>query len=301
MDILIRQKHAALNKSIAGEINLSSAKFSYDNYSRIKNIDEMLIKRDITVEQKKHILLKELHGQIIKAFSIDKKRFGRGNLDSLKKRLHNLRKIVLKLRSLNYYLETSFIDAPATRKKKKHDNDNSLQLKSHDSFSGSDVELLEHTAYRLIGEAVMLDKKALGEYEFRNEKVLSNEKTGLGNILAILKKESLVLEHLEAKLPPPGDITADLIKEPVFTHWVSRIFALLSFIEFLYGRESIVFGTLKKNVHLRAKIKNKISRLAKEKSRLIQIMHDKRYSMKKFKMDDDFRNELHEFTAIITL
>ena len=161
--------------------------------------------------------------------------------------------------------------------------------------------MLEYTAYNLIGKIVMLDKRLLREYSSKEMKVIGKEKIEIKDIGMILKKESELLEHMEAKLPPPKAATIALMKEPIFTHWVARIFALLSYLEHNYAKEAMIFGKIKNNRLARSKINRKISYLMKEKSKMIMIMQEKAVSMKQSGMDSSLKRELHNLTATINL
>ena len=102
-------------------------------------------------------------------------------------------------------------------------------------------------------------------------------------------------------MPPPAEADIGLMKDPVFTHWVARIFAILSLIKYVYSKEKIIFGMLKKNRLAKMKISRKITHLMKEKSKLLEIMEEKASSMKKFRIDDKFKKELHNLTTIVNL
>ena len=65
----------------------------------------------------------------------------------------------------------------------------------------------------------------LDEYSSKEKRILGEEKLELKDIDLILRKESKLLEHLEAKSPPPKHASIGLIKEPIFTHWVARVFS----------------------------------------------------------------------------
>ncbi|MBS3113503.1 hypothetical protein J4448_00215 [Candidatus Woesearchaeota archaeon] len=296
---VISQKHLSLNERLAKESNKLARIFNNQHYSKIKNIDAILFKNNISVEKKKNILIKELHDFIVKTFSIDKRKFGKNGFDSLKKRLHSIRKIIIKLRSINYYLETTFLQGLKIPKIKI--TSESLRLKQQNSLARDELEALEYTTYKLIKEVVMLDKRLLSEYAHKERKALGKEKIEINDLGLILRKESELLEHLEAKLPPPKAATIDLIKEPIFTHWVARIFALLSYLGHIYAKEAIVFSKIKKNKLARIKISRKISYLMKEKSKLLKIMEEKDMSMKTFNMENKLRNELHNLTTTTSL
>ena len=288
MRVAISQKHLKLNESLAVQINRLSDKFSSNNYSKIENIDSSLERQDISVERKKQLLLKSLRTSTAKAFSVDRKKFSGKNLESLKKRLHNIRKILIKLRSINHYLETIFLeDIKIFKIKAIKINQNA----GGESLPKEDLNSLEYAAYNLIGRAVMLDKKLLSEYSQKELTIVRKEKTDIKNIGLILRKETSVMEHLEAKLPPPKDAGMDLIGEPTFSHWVARVLSLLAFLQYLAGDEQEIFSRLKKNKSVRAKIDKKIAQIVKEKSKLLKIMEQKAVSMRKFKIGNKFKKE----------
>lgn len=298
MRVVLNQKHLRLSEELVKESNKLARSFNYQSYSKIESIENMLLRRDISVEKKKSILIKKLHHAIVRTFSINKKRFTKKTFDALKKRLHSIRKIVNKLRSINYYLETIFLEELKLSKIKIPKE--SLKLKQN-NLGKDELQALEYTAYKLIGEAVMLDKRLLSEYKHKEEKIMGKEKIEVKDIGLVLKKESQILEHLEAKLPPPNAASIALIKEPIFTHWVARLFALLTYLEHFYSKEKIIFGKLKKNKALRTKINKKIAHLIKEKSKLLKIMEEKSISMKQFRFDNELKEELHNLTATTIL
>ena len=104
MAAVLAQRHLKLNESLAKESNKLAKNFNHKSYSKIDNIDTILLKRDISVEKKKNILIKKLHIEIANAFSIDKNKFNKKTFESFKKRLHIIRGIIIKLRGMNYYL-----------------------------------------------------------------------------------------------------------------------------------------------------------------------------------------------------
>ncbi len=298
MAVVINQKYTGLHEGFAKELNNLSKRFSAKNYSKIENIDRILLKRDISVEKKKQVLLKKLHSSIASAFSIDKKKINKKIFDSFKKRLHNIRKIIIKLRGINYYLETAFLDELELSKIKIKNK--GLKPKKS-AIAGDELGALEYTAYKLIEKAVVLDKRLLSEYAVKEKRILGKEKIQAKDISSVLRKESELLEHLEAKLPPPRAVSLALIEEPVFTHWAARIFALLLRIEHIYSKETAIFSQIKKNKSARKKIGKKILQIMGEKSKLLKIMQQKAVSMKTFRLDDDFKKELHNFTTTVSL
>ena len=259
MRVVIGQEYLSLNKKLAEESNKLVKVFNNEDYSKIEDISSLLLKRDISVEKKKRILIKKLHNSIVEAFSISKNRFGKKVFDSLKKRLHNTRSVIIKLRSINYYLETTFFEELNLSKIKIPNK--TPKLRQQNALAEDELGALEYAAYNLIEDAVILDKRLLKEYVHAERYISKKERIKLKDLGLILKKESELLEHLEAKLPPPKYVSAALIKEPTFTHWTAGVFALLSYMEYIHAKEMMVFSQLKKNGLVRAKINKKIFHL----------------------------------------
>lgn len=297
--VVINGKHMMLNERLAIESNKLARNFNNLRYSKVEDIDTLLQKRNISVEKKKKMLIKKLHASVVEAFSINKVKFNTQALEFLKKRLSNLRKILIKLRSINYYLETSLFNE--LKVSSVNLNVGISTLKKEENLAKNELEALEYVTYKLIGEVVMLDKKLLREYVHKEKMVLGEEEVEMKDLGSILRKESGLLEHMEAKLPPPRSAGMFLVNEPIFTHWVARIFALLSYLEYLYHKEMIIFKKLKENAAVRRKISKKIVHLIQEKTKLLKIMQEKATAMKKFRINSELRKELHNITTIITV
>lgn len=288
MRVVITQEHVSLNDKLIKECNKKVKRFNAQDYSRIEKIEGILTKQDISIENKKRILMEKLHKTIVETFSISKKGFSKKSFEFMKRRLACIRKIVVKIRGINYYLETIFLeDLKLSKIKLKSRKQAPKQRKDLDR---DELEALEYAAYKLIGEAVMLDKRVLGECVKKERKIASKEKIEADELGLILGKESVLLEHLEAKLPPPKAAEIKLLKEPVFTHWTARVLALLPFLEHAYSKERMIISRLKKNKEMSLKIGKKITYLIKEKSKLLVIMEEKQYAM-----------EFHNLTAAMAL
>ncbi len=298
MAVVVSQKHLSLNKRLAKNINMAAGKFDNNAYSKIKNVDGMLLKRDVSPEKKKAMLIEYMHESIVTAFSIDKKKFNSRTFESLKKRLHNIRKAIIRLRSINYYMETVLLKETEFSKIRIR---NDSWLRHYNKISRNEVDALEYAAYRLIEEAVVLDKRLLMEYAGKGEAFVRKEKAEVKDMASVLAKESGILEHLESKLPPPKAASPGLMKEPMFTHWVARVFALLSYFEHFFEKEKAMFRQIKKDKAIKTKINEKIAHIIKEKSKLLEIMGEKAASMQKFRINDESRKEIHNLTSIITV
>ena len=283
----MEKNHLELHGRLVREINLLSKNFSSRNYSKIVNVDNLLLKKDISVEKKKNVLMGGLHKIISTTFSINRKKFQNKDLKSFGKRLDSARKIILKLRDLNYYLETVFLqELKLSRVKIK---DSQSISKKQDGLAKDELQRLEYSAYRLIGGAVIADKKLLSEYSKKEEVIAGREKSEFKSLDMILRKETILLEHLEAKIPPSKMAGRGMLQDPVFSHWASRVFALLIYLEHWHSGEKLIFGQLKKNKPVKAKINQKIFQIIKEKSKLLKIMDEKANSMKRFNMSKTLR------------
>ena len=292
------QNHLRLNKRLDKEINELTKRFHTKGYAKIENLEKFLLRKDISVEKKKKFLIRELHNTITKTFSINSKVYNNKSIESLKRNLADLRNITSKLRSINYYLETTFLGELKLLKFKQSQGP---RVKEQYDLARDELEILEYTAYKLIEKAAILDKRLLSEYKHKAKTVLMKESAEAKGLDQILRKESILLEHLEAKLPPPKIVNAALTKEPAFTHWVSRIFALLLHFEWLYKQESLIFSKLKKNKLIKAKINRKISHLINERSKLVRILQEKAASVRKLRLNNNLKQELHNFTTTINL
>ena len=285
---------------MVNEINSLSRNFNSKNYSKITNVDNQLSKKDISIEKKKNLLLKELHKLIARSFSINLQKFRRSDLTNLGKRLDTARKIISKLRDVNYYLETIFLQE--LKLSRITIKDSSSKSKKQDNLAKDELQMLEHMAYKLIERAVIVDSKLVGEYSKKEEVIAKKEKSELKSLELVLRKETILLEHLEAKIPPSKMVGRTLLQNPMFSHWVARVFALLVYIGHIYAKERLIFNQLKKNKSVKAKISKKIFQIIKEKSKLLKIMHEKANSMKSLnilKISHNFRKELHCFTSAI--
>ena len=288
MRVVVSKRHLDINTKLARELNDLAKKFKSENYSRINLQVSILSRRDMSVERKKRMLVFSLHRELVLAFSIDKSRARGKSIDSFRARIHFIRKIVNKLTSINYYLETSFLKEI---KIPRISLGNAARLKKQIPITKDELAALEFCAYDFIEKAIILDKRVLLEYEKKESEAAKKENLELKDLGILFSKESELLLHLEAKLPPPKAIGKELLKEPIFTHWACRLFSLLSYFEHLYDSETSLLFELKKNEEVKRKLNKKIGDLIKEKSQLIMIMDKKGMSIK----------DMHDFTTAINL
>ncbi len=299
MRVAVNKKHLSLNEMLAQQSNLQLKRFTSKNYSNTRDISNLLMKKDISIEKKKKIFIKKLHDSIIEAFSVSNAKFSKKTFDVLKVRVYVLRKLINKLRSINYYLETTFLEEVRHLKITKNKSD--LKLNGVSALAHNDLEILEYTAYKLIEKAIMLDKNLLCEYSRKAKIIDAAANLAVKDLERILRKETAILEHLEAKLPPAKALTKDLVRQPRYTHWVARVFALLSYLGHLYYQEASIFNNLKMKKKAKIIIDRKITQMIGEKSKLIAILQEKSKSMNKLRIDSMLRREIHNLSTIITL
>lgn len=265
----------------------------------------MLAKTDITVEAKKALLLKHLHSLLITSISIDPKKEGiEKSTVILKGNLTLLRSLVMRLRDINYYLETIFLEELGLLKvdisllgKKEL----SRLQKDERYLKNKDLTRLEQTAYSLIGKLIFLDKRLLKGYRETEIKVVKEE-LSIKDLEPILKKESEILCHLEAKLPPANKVKNELLKSPNFTHWVARVLALLSELESDYQKEIRIFEKIKGKESVRKRIDIKIKHLLKEKERLLRLKDERVQSAKNIgRLEKEWFRAAHHYTISLRL
>jgi len=291
MRVDIEQSHFDIYKKLAGDINNAAARFRIKAHKISPRAYEKLIfSTSISVEKKKKGLARHLHEALVKTFSVDPRKIKSKKelLGGFKNNLMVLRAMVDKLRSINHYLEESFLREIGVTKKTplpslKPKKPQKILTKGY--LGKKDLESLEHVAYSLIEKVIFLDKKLL-------------ETRHIGDVL---KKESEILMHLEAKLPPPAKVKPALLKNQVMHHWVARIFALLSGFENEYKKESMIFSKLKKNEEIRKKINRKIKHILKEKEKLLRVKEQRALSMKTLKIDNEWRLMFYQFNAAARL
>ena len=307
MRVDIEESHSKIFKNLARDINIAARKFTIKTHKvSPKAYKNLLFNTNTSIEKKKKALVEHLHNLLVKTFSIETRKIKskKALLEGLKNNLMILRAIINKLRSINHYLEESFLKEIGVIKKSaaaalKTRSQEILAKKSY--FGRGDLEKLEHIVYSLIEKVIFLDKRLLKGYKKKEERIIRRKKAEIKDIEGILKKESEILMHLEAKLPPAGEAKSALIKNQVFHNWIPRIFALLSGFEDEYQKESMIFHKLKSNEGLRKKINKKIKNILKEKEKLLRLKEQRALSMKKLRIDKEWRLMFHQFNAAARL
>ena len=268
-----------------------------------------LLSTNTSVENKKKKLGKALHELILNAFSIDirKLKNSKDALQSVKGHIALIREIIQKIKSLNNYLEESFLAELGIDKKpwvlkalkaKKPER----FLESKRGLSKDYISKIEHTVYKLMQEIVIFDEKLLGGYAGKEARIIGEEKLEINDLENLLKTESELLDFLEAKMPPQSKVKAKLFSKEIFNRWVPMVFALLAGFEAEHKKEDLIFSKVKKNTRLRNKIESKINHIVDEKEKILKIKEQRALSMRSFgKISDEYRKVFHEYINAASL
>jgi hypothetical protein len=308
MRVEVDKTHKASYTKLAAEINKYAKRFKPGNYKIAKGYGGILLDKDVSVEKKKKDLTERLHELVVRTFSIDLNKLysKRVALNTLKGNIKVLREFVNKLRDINYYLEENFLAELGLIKRSlrlyKHKNPEKLIERASFSLDKKYLNKLEHTTYKLIEKVIIFDKQLLNGYKSKGKEVVTEEGVWVKDINKILKRQSELLAHMEAKLPPPSKVKPLLLTKNIFSQWASTLLALLAAFESECKKERAVFQQLKKNGRARRIINKKIKSLEKEKADLIKIKQERAMDMTVFgSLDDELRLMFHEFNAIKNL
>ncbi len=300
MRVDIEKRHIDSYQKIAREANKAvkraGLKIQKGKYKRD------LLQKNISVENKKNKLAKNLHKLIISTFSINANK-AKKKTAYLKENMMLIRCLIHNIKSINNYLEESllhefgFIKKSLIVKAVKSDKPERYLEKTRVMPKGY-IDKIEHTVYELMQKIIFFDKKLLKDYKKREVKVIKKEKFGIRDMENTLNLQSQLLDALEAKIPPAGKIKPKLFKKEMFSKWVPMIFALLSSFEAEHHKEALILSKIKKNAKLRKKIEKKIRYIIDEKEKILKIKEKKALAMKSFgKISDDYRQTVHEYVT----
>jgi len=282
MAVYIDRLHLEICDRIGEELNRSAKLLTTKDYPRqIEKYEADIFRKNLSLESKKKQMTKNLHRMIVDTFAEyqDNAKSKKDFIIRLNKRLGVLRNTVMKLRDINYFLSAIFLKEiniiKSTKKSLNKDYISERDTLEDGHLNKRYLDRLEVTVYRLIERVIFLDQKLMKRYKARGIKLVGSTKTGVSELGRIISRQSEILCHIEAKLPPPEKFRNVLLRKEVFTEWVSRIFALLAGFEYEYHKEFIIMERLKKNKKIRDKLKVKIIHLIKEKFALMKIREKK--------------------------
>jgi len=286
-------------EQLSRKANRHCLNFSRDKYLR-KRSTAIIRKKDVSVEVKKQKLMARLQKGVIATFST-------ASLDpecyrAFKEHVSGLRAIVNKLRDINYYLLTTFqYDARLRKRTGKVEEKGFRELvrEQKDTLTAIDRKRLEFITYRLIDKIIFFDKALLKGFRKRFSQAMSSELDEANSLKQLLEKQSDLLRHMEAKLPPAKAISRKLLKSGTYTHWAARIFSLMAAIEQLYSKETKIFKELMNNHAVRGCLALSISQLQKEKQGLMKLQHSRVKSVDAArKMESKLHEAMHDLIAV---
>ena len=277
--VIIEKRRVVWCNKIADEINKGIKKAKQLNE---KIYLSLLKKDDITIEEKKKALMEKFHNLIVNTFT---------NKKSIKNNLDLLRKIIIKLRDINYYLQAVFLEEIGLKPKRT-----GLIKEETAAIDKKELDALEYSAYKLIEKIVFIDNALLKDYERKEEKITEEKETETKDLEGLLKKESELLCHLEAKIPPKSKFDERLLKKENFGHWVARVLALLAALGHAYEKEMEIFKKLKQNQRIKKKLAMKIKHILNEKKGLLKVREEKILAAEKLsKMEAIWQKIFHEW------
>jgi len=259
-----------------------------------------LVSNNLSIEKKKQKLIKALHDIILHTFSINIKKPIK--IEIVKQRASLIRELIDKIKSLNNYLEESFlkelklIKEPLIIRAIRSKSPKLYLRKQSETLSKDYMARIEHTVFWLMKEIIFFDETLLKKYKQQELKEIKAEKLEIKDLEKILKTQSELLNALESKIPPPDKIKDKLFKKDTFNKWMPLTFAILASFESEHKKEQIIFSKLKKNSSLRKRIDTKIKHIVDEKARMLRIQEKRVFAMKKLgKLTQDHRKVFHEY------
>jgi|TARA_Y100000310_G_scaffold28100_1_gene26747 hypothetical protein len=290
-------------KRIAREVNKAGKPLKV----QIGKYEKSLFRKDISAENKKKGLVKNLHELVITIFPVNKKQINDKALKKIKTNIAIIRAILHKIKSINNYLEESFLEELGVIKKSlivkavKSNMPAKYLKKNAGVLSKKYIDKIEHTIYEMIKRIIFFDNRLLKQYKKKEVKIIGEEKLEINDLENILKIESELLDALEAKIPPSNRIRPKLFKKDIFNKWSLMALALLSSLEAEYEKEKLIFLRIKKNNRLKKKIESKIKHVVNEKEKLLKIREKRALAMKSFKISDLHRTTFHEYVSAASL
>lgn len=303
MRVDIEKSHIDSYERIVREANRAVKKATLK--AKKSKYQKVLLEKNISAENKKKKLVKNLHELIISTLSknINKKI----KVNNIKANIELIRYIIHKIDAINNYLEEDLLRELGIVKKSmivkaiKSNNPEKYLEERGRVLTKNDVNKIEHTVYELMHRIIFFDKKLLKGYKKKEIRVIKIEKLEIKDLEKILRVESEFLEALEAKIPPHSRVKAKLFKKGIFNLWVPMVFALLASFETEYGKELTIFSKIKKNNKSRKKIENKIMHIINEKENVLKIKEKRALAMGFGKISDDYRQTFQEYVSAASL
>ena len=303
--ITIEKSHLELCHLLTDDINHAIKSFNPTNYkTEAEKYETLLMSINISVEKKKKEMIALMHELLVKTLGIDPNKIAsqKSIFGTLKNNLGILRNLVVKLRDTNYYLQDTLLQElklkqrPLRFENLTKTNIQNLINKEKRHIGAKELRLLEHTS-----RLVMNKLAGLKEYKMKKHRIAAKSKLEIKSIEKILQKQSELLYHIEAKLPPPSKAKPKLLKKNIFSEWMSRVIALMANLENEYRKEAFIFKKLSSNVQAKLKLNKKISVLIKEKLAQLKRRERKLLSARRFIPSMEHHTSMHNYAAVLRL
>lgn len=301
----VERGHIETCDGLIKEVNRLITRFTTRTY-RInpKKYEALIKKKSLTIETKKKRLLKALSETILHTLSLDHHKLGstKDIIDDLRLNVRIVRALIFKLKDVNYYLENVFLHELGLKAKQKSWTEKVAKdvkaIKGKTGLGKEDIARLEHTIHRMISRVITLDERLLKAYKKRELRIVRDEHVGVKDLDKILRKETELLMHLEAKFPPPNKVTAQLLVKESFNHWIIMILTALSSLEHNFKKDMVIFTKLKQSEKIRKKIALRIDDLIREKLELMQIKEQRVLSWEHVgKINEALHDAAHQYLA----
>jgi len=288
MRVVIEKRYTDSYKKVIRECNQPGPKKKIN----IKDTKKIMLSTNVSAETKKKKLMSALHTLMLTALTPKKT-----NLSEFKKNTKLIREVINKIISINHYLEESLLKEIKIIKKPpllsalktKHPKQT---LKRQEILSKNYLEKIEHTIYTLIKEIIIFDDKLLKNYKEKEVEVFRKEVTEVKDIEKNLHIQSMLLEAMEAKIPPPKKIK---LLKPIH---IPQLLALLTNLEAEHAKEKEIFSKIKIKNSSRKKIEQKIKHVILEKEKMLKAKEKRALSMDKLgKITSDHQQSFHQYVC----
>ncbi|MBS3131951.1 hypothetical protein J4212_05960 [Candidatus Woesearchaeota archaeon] len=293
MRVALEQDYLDISRRIAGKVN---AKYGQGRGSKLgsRKLEKLIFSTNTTIEKKKERLMGALEDSLTSGLSFNHQKAGKKELEKVKECMSVSRAMVLRLRSINHYMQENLLFELGLKKRLDIPTEKSAG-ETKAALNIRDINRLEHSAYIMIQNIITLDKKLLGSYAQKERIIEAKKEVGIKSLGSVLAKESELMMHLESKLPPSAKVTGKMLQKSTLGHWVPRVLALLSALAHLHAKEKAVFAKIAARKSLREKLSVKIMQIQKEKGQMLMIREKKAHSMKKLRIDREWREAFHSF------
>ena len=290
---------------LVNEINRSAKRFKHGAYRfNEKPFEALLGSKSLSLPSKKERLLHKLHSLAVSTFAVPAEKLSPDLLSGLTARLKTPRKLILKLRSLNYYYEHGMLGALRLAKPLQLGTLGKTEMLGGEkpALGAREMEHLEMSICYLINRVIHVDRRLLKGYRGEEARMVAQEKISTTDFSKVLRKQSDLLCHLEAKLPPASHASKRLLAKDLFGEWGLRVFALLAAVENEYQKEQLIVHQLRKDQRHRKKLDLRIRHLVQEQWGLLRLKEKRLLAMEQARnIDKEHQAISHLYAASLHL